>query len=36
MKLVLNNAAGKVNVKNIGSYEEGIYMMKYAEVMIRK
>lgn len=36
MKLILNNLQGIVNNKNIGDYEEGIYMMKYNEVMIRR
>ena len=36
MKLILNNLTGKVNEKNIGAYEEGIYMMKYNEVKIVK
>ncbi len=36
MKLILNNLLGIVNNKNIGDYEEGIYMMKYNEVMIRR
>ena len=36
MKLILNNLEGKANQKNIGAYEEGIYMMKYNEVRIRK
>lgn len=36
MKLILNNLNGKVNEKNIGAYDEGIYMMKYNEVKIRK
>ena len=36
MKLILNNLQGKVNRKNIGAYEEGIYMMKYNEVEIRR
>ncbi len=36
MKLILNNLNGVVNKKNIGAYEEGICMMKYNEVMIRK
>lgn len=36
MKLILNNLQGVVNEKNIGAYDEGIYMMKYNEVkMIR-
>ena len=36
MKLILNNLQGNVNKKNIGTYEEGIYMMKYNEVKIVK
>jgi carbamoyl-phosphate synthase large subunit len=36
MKLVLNNLKGIANEKNIGAYEDGIYMMKYNEVKIRK
>lgn len=36
MKLILNNLSGVANKKNIGDYEEGIYMMKYNEVKIMK
>jgi carbamoyl-phosphate synthase large subunit len=36
MKLILNNLEGIANQKNIGAYEEGIYMMKYNEVKIVK
>lgn len=36
MKMVLENLKGNVNVKNIGNYEEGIFMMKYNEVKIGK
>ncbi|MBP0970905.1 MAG: ATP-grasp domain-containing protein [Oscillospiraceae bacterium] len=36
MKLILNNLRGIENEKNIGAYEEGIYMMKYNEVKIMK
>ena len=36
MKLILNNLQGVVNEKNIGAYDEGIYMMKYNEVKIVK
>ena len=36
MKLILNNLQGKMNEKNIGAYDEGIYMMKYNEVKIVK
>ena len=36
MKLILHNLNGIVNEKNIGAYEEGIYMMKYNELKIVK
>ena len=36
MKLILNNLNGIANQKNIGAYEEGMYMMKYNEVKIVK
>lgn len=36
MKLILNNLNGMINEKNIGAYEEGIYMMKYNEIKIVK
>lgn len=36
MKMILENLKGNVNKKNIGAYEEGIYMMKYNEVKIMK
>ena len=36
MSLILENLKGNANKKNIGAYDEGIYMMKYNEVMIRK
>lgn len=36
MKLIVENLAGRINNANIGSYDDGIYMMKYNEVMIRK
>lgn len=35
MKLILNNLNGIANKKKIGVYDEGIYMMKYNEVMIK-
>lgn len=35
MQLILNNLQGVANKKNIGAYDEGIYMMKYNEVMVR-
>ncbi len=36
MKLILNNLNGKPNPKNIGAYEDGIYMMKYNDVKVLK
>lgn len=36
IKLILNNLQGKANLKDIGNYEEGIYMMKYNEMKIRR
>ena len=36
MDLILNNLKGEKNVKNIGAYEEDIYMMKYNEIKIVK
>lgn len=36
MTMICNNLSGKENKKQIGVYEEGIYMMKYNEVKIKK
>ncbi len=36
MSLIVNNLDGKANKDQIGNYEDGIYMMKYNEVMIKK
>ncbi len=36
MKLILENLKGNKNARSIGDYEEGIYMMKYNEVKIKK
>lgn len=36
MSLILNNLNNKNNKKNIGAYENNIYMMKYNEVLVRK
>ena len=36
MNLILNNLKGIKNKKNIGAYEEGVYMMKYNEVKIKR
>ena len=35
MELIVNNLYGRANEKNIGAYKQGIYMMKYNEVMIK-
>lgn len=35
MKLIVNNLAGERNECIVGEYEDGIYMMKYNEVMVR-
>lgn len=36
MKLIENNVNGNANEKHIGDYEEGIYMMKYNDVAVKK
>ncbi len=36
MTLIQNNIQGLANKPNIGNYDEGIYMMKYNEVMIKR
>lgn len=36
MRLIQNNIHGIANVPSIGNYEEGVYMMKYNEVMTRR
>ena len=36
MKMIENNLNGIANEKRVGDYEEGIVMMKYNEVMVRK
>lgn len=35
MKLILENLKGKANEKRVGVYQDGVYMMKYNEIMIR-
>lgn len=34
MKMILENLRGKANAKSIGNYEDGVYMMKYNEIMV--
>lgn len=36
MSLIVNNIEGKINKKKIGEYDDGIYMMKYNEVTIKR
>lgn len=36
MTLILNNLERKINKKNIGAYDDGIFMMKYNEIMVRR
>ncbi len=36
MKLILNNLNGKANEPSIGKYDDGVYMMKYNEAMIKR
>lgn len=36
MTMIVNNLAGQTNVPQIGKYDEGIYMMKYVELLVRK
>lgn len=36
MEMILNNLQSRANERRIGDYDEGIYMMKYNEVSIRK
>ena len=36
MALILNNLNGTANRKNIGVYEDDVYMMKYNEIMVKK
>ena len=36
MALIKNNLQGIKNSKNIGNYEENLYMMKYNEIMVRR
>ena len=36
MSLICNNLDGMTNTKNIGVYDDGVYMMKYNEIMVRR
>lgn len=35
MKSIIENLNGRATQRNIGAYEDGVYMMKYNEVMVR-
>lgn len=35
MKLIVNNLCGLSNTPNVGDYNEGVYMMKFNEIMIK-
>ncbi len=36
MKMIINNIKGIVNKNGIGSYDDGICMMKYSEIMVKR
>lgn len=36
IKLIINNLQGKVNDRVVGQYEEGVYMMKYNEILLKR
>ncbi len=36
MKMILHNLEGQANEARIGAYEDGVYMIKYNEIMIRR
>ena len=36
MRLIINNLEGKINEKNIGNYNDNMFMMKYNEVLCKK
>ena len=36
IELILNNLKGVANARNIGAYEDGVYMMKYNELKVVK
>ena len=35
-KMIINNINGNINKDVIGEYDEGVYMMKYNEVMLKR
>lgn len=36
MKMIVDNLRGQENAKTVGQYDDGIYMMKYSEIMINR
>ncbi len=36
MQFILNNVRGETNERHIGNYDDGIYMMKYSNVLMKK
>ena len=36
MKMIVNNVAGEANKRDTGSYESGLYMMKYGDIRVEK
>lgn len=36
VKMIVSNIQGKINERCIGNYDEGLYMMKFNEVLIRR
>ena len=36
IEFIKNNLQGNINIKSIGRYEEGVYMMKYNEIVVKK
>ena len=36
MQFILENLKGNINKKKIGEYKEGIYMMKYCDIIVRE
>lgn len=36
MEMIVENLSGRINPKQIGNYESGIYIMKYNEVMVSR
>ena len=35
MRLIVENISGRINNKKLGRYEDGVYMMKYNEILVK-